>query len=394
MMTDFLSIAALWIGFALVAAILSSTLGIAAALCEIVVGVLAQSLIQTWHGGHPMPVNEPWVTFLATIGAIMLTFLAGAELDPDVFRRKYKEASVIGSIGFFVPFFICVLVARVLLHWDGKASLLSGIVLASTSVAVMYAVMLESGLNKTDYGKTLLAACFINDLITVLMLGFLFSPFTIKTFFFFAITIGLSVFSPLITSKVFRLFGNRPSEMETKYLLLFLFGLGGLATWAGSEAVLPAYVFGMALARVVGKNEGLIRRMRTMTLGLLTPFYFLRAGLLVSMHALLTGPFVILLLLLSQFMGKFVGIYPITKIFQAPRKEGMFTTLMMSTGLTFGTIAALFGLSHHVISQSQYSYLVAAVIGTAIIPTLIANRFFLPRHLLEQHALLEDEEIS
>jgi Kef-type K+ transport system membrane component KefB len=67
----------------------------------------------------------------------------------------------------------------------------------------------------------------------------------------------------------------------------------------------------------------------------------------------------------------------------SPKQEGMYTTLLMSTGLTFGTISALFGLSHHLIDQSQYSALVAAVIGSAVIPTLIANAFFLPRHLLK-----------
>ena len=392
-MENMLSMATLWIGMALIGALLSSWLGIAAALCEIIIGILAQYFIGTWQG-HPISSDQQWITFLATAGAILLTFLAGAELDPDVFRRKYKEASVIGLIGFFVPFSFCVLIARFILHWGDKASLLSGIVLSATSVAVLYAVMLESGLNKTDYGKTLLAACFINDLVTVLMLGFLFSPFTTKTVLFFGISIILSVFSPWMTSNIFRRWGMRPSELEAKYLLLALFGLGALASWAGSEAVLPAYILGMALARVVGKDEWLVRRIRTLTLGLLTPFYFLRAGILVSLPTLLSGPMVIIFLLFGQFAGKFAGIYPVTMLYRSPHKEAMYTTLMMSTGLTFGTIAALFGLSHHVINQSQYSYLVATVIGTAIIPTLIANKFFLPRHLLEHHALLEKETID
>jgi hypothetical protein len=54
---------------------------------------------------------------------------------------------------------------------------------------------------------------------------------------------------------------------------------------------------------------------------------------------------------------------------------------MMSTGLTFGTISALFGLSHGIISAEEYSYLVATVIGSAVVPTLIANAYFMPVHL-------------
>ncbi|MDI6846351.1 MAG: hypothetical protein QME28_09465 [Candidatus Saccharicenans sp.] len=50
----------------------------------------------------------------------------------------------------------------------------------------------------------------------------------------------------------------------------------------------------------------------------------------------------------------------------------------MFTGLTFGTIFALYGLTHNIISRDRYSFLVAAVIACAVIPTLIASRFFLP----------------
>jgi Kef-type K+ transport system membrane component KefB len=82
--------------------------------------------------------------------------------------------------------------------------------------------------------------------------------------------------------------------------------------------------------------------------------------------------------------SKCVGVYPVTQLFRAPRREGIYTTLLMSTGLTFGTISALFGLSHGVITQAQYSAVVAAVVASAVVPTLIANAFFLPRYLLRQ----------
>src|ERR1700720_1140503 len=188
------------------------------------------------------------------LGAIVLTFLAGAELDPVVFRRSWKEATVIGLIGFFAPFFGCAAAAYWILGWGPAQSWLAGVALSTTSVAVVYAVMLEYGFNKTDYGKIVLAACFINDLGTVLALGFIFAPFTFKTFIFAGVAVVVFVVLPWLTPKLFRLCGNRPSELEAKYLLLLLFGLGALAAWADSEAVLPAYIIGMGLAGTVGKD--------------------------------------------------------------------------------------------------------------------------------------------
>ena len=381
-MTEIWAQAALWLGLALLATLLSIWLKVATALSEIVVGTIAQLVIGAALGGALLAGDASWLKFLAGAGAIVLTFLAGAELDPAVFRRKWKEASAIGLVGFVAPFLGCAALARWVMGWSGDSSWLAGIAMSTTSVAVVYAVMLEFGLNTTEYGKVVLAACFVNDLATVLALGFVFAPFTLKTLVFIGVAIVVFVVLPWITPRFFRRYGNRPSELEAKFLMLCLFGMGALATWADSEAVLPAYLIGMVLAGTVGKDHVLVRRLRTLTFGLLTPFYFIRAGSLVSIPALVAAPSAMLILLFGKMVSKIVGVYPMTQVYGSPPREAGYTTMLMSTGLTFGTISALFGLSHHVIDEAQYSALVAAVVLSAVVPTLIANAFFLPRHLL------------
>lgn len=377
-------LATIWLGLALFATLLSTWLRIATALTEIAVGTLAQLVIGTYFGAAVLGANESWIKFLSGTGAIILTFLAGAELDPDVFKVKWKEATVVGLAGFFAPFLGCTAVAYYVFHWTPQSSWLAGVALSTTSVAVVYAVMLEFGLNKTIYGKTVLAACFINDLGTVLALGLIFAPFTMRTVIFVAASVVVLVLLPRITPRFFRRFGGRPSELEAKFLLLCLFGMGFVAAWSGSEAVLPAYLIGMMLAGSVGKDHMLIRRLRTLTFGLLTPFYFIRAGSFVSVPALIAAPAMFVIFLGAKMATKFVAVFPAARAFNGAGKEVMYTTLLMSTGLTFGSISALFGLSHGIIDSSQYSYLIATVVGSAVVPTLIANAFFLPRHLLAE----------
>jgi glutathione-regulated potassium-efflux system ancillary protein KefC len=377
-MTDIYALAALWIGLALAAALASIWLRVATSLSEIVVGTLAGAVL----GTAVLGVDQTWVKFLAGAGAILLTFLAGAEIDPDAFRRQWKEATAIGLVSFFAPFLGCAAGAYWLLGWGGQASLLAGIAMSTTSVAVVYAVMLEFGFNRTDYGKMVLAACFITDLGTVMGLGLIFAPFSLKTLLFVGGLAAAAIALPWVTPRFFKRYSGRPSELEAKYLLLVLFGLGALAGWADSEAVLPAYVIGMLLAGTVGRDHMLIRRFRTLTLGLLTPFYFLRAGSFVSVPALVAAPAAFLAMLLLKIASKSAGVYPVARAFGSPNKVSMYTTLLMSTGLTFGTISSLFGLSHGIVSQEQYSALVAAVIASAVVPTLIANAWFMPRHLL------------
>ncbi|RJO64387.1 MAG: cation:proton antiporter [Myxococcales bacterium] len=380
------AIATLWLGLAVVAAVVAYHLRISIALVEICIGVAAAAVAAPWGGPEALGANLEWLRFLASSGAVLLTFLAGAELDPAVIRVKWKEVSLVGLVGFLAPFLGCTAVARFLLGWDAQASWLGGVALSTTSMAVVYAVMLETGFNKTEFGKGILGACFVNDLGTVIALGLLFAPFTYKTLVFLAASVVLLAALPATTAWLTRFYANRTAAIRTKWVAFVLFGFGALALWSGSEAVLPAYIAGMVLAGSAARDIFWVRRLRTLTVGFLTPFYFLRAGTLVSLSALAAAPLVFAVLLAGKVASKIFGLYPFIALFRKERNERWYYTLLMSTGLTFGTISAIYGYSHGIVTREQYSFLVAAVIASAVVPTLIAGIAFLPRHLLPSPA--------
>ena len=381
MENDYL-IAAAWMGFALIASLLSIRLGVSVALIEIGMGVLGGN----FFGFH----TTTWIDFLATFGAGLLTFLAGAEIDPDSLRRHAKVSLSIGVISFLLPFVAAFGFARFVAGWNLQAAEIAGIALSTTSVAVVYAVMIESGLAEVDLGKTILAACFITDLGTVLALGVLFADFNPLLLLFIVITAVALYFMPRWTRWFLVHVPGRVSEPEIKFLFLVLFLLGGLASQARSEAVLPAYLVGLAVAGVFVRDRVLVHRMRAIAFSLLTPFYFIKAGLFVSLTAVVGGAGLIGALLLVKVGAKVVGVWPVSRAFGMPVREANYTTLLMSTGLTFGTISALFGLTNALIDQAAYTVLVTVVILSAVVPTLIATTFFEPRVT----AQIEWEEID
>jgi Kef-type K+ transport system membrane component KefB len=383
-------VAAFWFFAAVLSTVLANRLKISIALMEIMVGaIVGFAALQLGYFDN-LSLNAEWMKFCTGLGAILLTFLAGAELNPDAMKAKIKEVSIIGMIGFSAPFIGCFLIAFYLIGWSMQASLLCGIALSTTSMAVVYAVMLEYGFNKTEFGKGILGACFVNDLGTVIALGLIFAPFTYKTVIFIAATIVLMFTLRPMTDYIIKRFAYKTAAIRAKWILFILLAMGVLAAWSGSEPVLPAYILGMVLARTMEKDGHFVRRLRTLTVGFLTPLYFLRAGALVSIPALLSGAGVFLLLFGGKVVSKIFGLYPAIHHFREDRKEKWYYTLLMSTGLTFGTISALYGLSNNIISMEQYSLIVGAVIASAVIPTLIANKFFLPGHLLET-PILDDQ---
>ncbi|MES1249181.1 MAG: cation:proton antiporter, partial [Chitinophaga rupis] len=255
------------------------------------------------------------------------------------------------------------------------------IALSTTSVAVVYAVMIETGHSTTAMGKMILAACFITDFGTVLALGVLFASFNWWMLLFVGVMCIMLWYMPRWTNFIIVRMGasHQISEPEVKFLLLILFFLGGLSTTARSEAVLPAYLVGLVVAGVFMRDKTLVHRMRSIAFAIFTPFYFLKAGLYVSLPAVWSAIGVIIFLFVLKVGAKYISVFPFARMFSMRNKESHYTSLLMGTGLTFGTIASLYGLNNHIIDSKQYTILVTVVILSAVLPTLLAQKYFKPK---------------
>jgi len=368
-----------WIGLALLASLISIRIGISVALVEIFLGFVAGNF-GAYFGTAIFQPND-WINFLAGFGSVVLTFLAGAEIEPETFRKQLIPSLTIGIIAFLSPFLGCAAYAYYIAGWNPQAAWIAGIALSTTSMAVVYAVMVETGLNETELGKLILAACFVNDLGTVLALGLIFANYDYWLVIFTVVTAVVLAFMPAVSRRVFAWWGGRVSEPEIKFIFLILCGLGALSVTARSEAVLPAYIFGIVLAGLFVHNKVIMLRIRSIVFALLTPFFFLKAGTLVSLPALIASFGLLLALFWSKMVTKVEAVWPTCHLFRMPLRETNYTTCMMSTGLTFGSISALYGLNYGYVTQAQYSLLVTAVIGSAVIPTLIGQIWFYPHEI-------------
>ncbi len=363
--------AGIWMSLAAASGFLAIRLKMPAALIEIIVGMLAGNLIAL----H----TNAWIDFVAGFGSILLTFLAGAEIDPAVLRRQLVPASAIGAASFAAPFLAAIAYTHFVAHWTPDAAKIAGIAMSTTSVAVVYAVMIESGLAGKEFGQLILAACFFTDLGTVVALGLLFANYNLwLAALAAAIAVAVAIVPKVLPAAIERT-GRYVSEPALRVLFAIIFLLAALATSAKSEGVLPAYFLGLACAGMMIVLPDVKRRLQTMTMTLLAPFYFLKAGTYVEFGAAVSGIGLIATLFFVKVGAKILGVLPVARtVFRYGGANANYLTLMMATGLTFGTISSLYGLTHHYINQSQYTTLVTVVILTAIVPTAIAQALFKP----------------
>jgi Kef-type K+ transport system membrane component KefB len=366
---DQVQLAAVLAGAVLVASMVSVEAGISVALIELALGVALGNIFT-------LNPNESWLAFVASFASVVLTFLAGAEVDRDDFRERFWASIAIGVVSFAGPFVAATLVALGPLGWSTKASLIAGTALSTTSLAVVYAVLVETGLNSARVGKLIMSACFVTDMCTVIALSTIFIEPTTWFPVFIVVSVAFIGLLPKAAPWFFGRYGDRVIEPEIKLVFLVLFVLMVLASAANSQAVLPAFVLGLVMSRHYRRHQEEQRRLRVVAFAFLTPFFFLRGGLNVSLDAVSANLGVLLVLFGAKIVPKLGLVFPLARRYAAP--NAAFTTLLMSTGLTFGTISSLYGLNAHIITRTQFSLLITVVVLSAIVPTAIAQRWFSP----------------
>jgi Kef-type K+ transport system membrane component KefB len=361
-----------------VAAILAATILVSSMVSvELVVSVALIELVAGFVVGNAFNIDVPgWLSFIGAFAGVLLTFLAGAEVDVPQFRQEWKASLSIGVVSFFAPFIVVGLLAYYALGWNRQQAEIAGIALSTTSLAVVYAVLVETGLNRTIIGKRIMSATFVTDFGTATALSILFIKPTIWIIPFVAISVLLIWGLPAMAPWFFSRFGDRVIEPEIKLIFTSLFVLMWLGGRAHSHAMLPAFVLGLVMSSHYAQHRSEQERMRVVAFAFLTPFFFLKGGISPSAGALWANLGVLALLFGGKIVPKLVGVYPLARRFAAP--HATFATLLMSTGLTFGTISSLYGLNAGIIDSTQFSLLIAVVVLSAIVPTAIAQRFFQP----------------
>jgi Kef-type K+ transport system membrane component KefB len=362
-------LAAVLAGAVLVASMVSVEAGVSVALVELALGVTLGNIFS-------LDANASWLAFIASFASAVLTFLAGAEVDPDDFRERFGASIAIGVVSFLGPFVAATLIALGPLGWSTKASLIAGTALSTTSLTVVYAVLVETGLSSVRVGKLIMSACFVTDMCTVIALSTIFIKPTVWFPAFLVVSVALIVLLPKLSPWFFGRYGDRVIEPEIKLVFVILLALMVLGNEANSQAVLPAFVLGLVMSRHYQRHQEEQRRLRVVAFAFLTPFFFVRGGLNVSLAAVFANLGVLGVLVVAKMVPKLGLIYPLARRHTGP--NAAFTTLLMSTGLTFGTISSLYGLNAHIITRTQFSLLVTVVVLSAIVPTAVAQRWYSP----------------
>ncbi len=353
-------------------------IGFSSSIFEIVAGVFASNVIKLG--------SLSWIDFLSNLGLLGLMFFAGLETDPELMRKHLWKSLFIGFCSYFFPLVSIFYVTYYILDYSFEASILIGIALSTTSLALVYPLLKEKKLLELPAGQILLAGAMVVDISSMLTMSYLFEGINVYNIVFSVALLLLLVRLPKWGEWLFERYAGNQIEFRTRFIIVVLIALGFLSETVHINEAVLAFTTGIFFAEFFRKDVKTERKIRAIIFGFLAPFFFFKAGYSVKLSVL--SPKVIFL---SLFLGtiafatKYIGtVYATANLFRSAvyKLAGLFFNMR----LTFGIVASLFGLKSGLIDEETYVALLLIIITTSIVSSVISNR--MPHEVEED--LLED----
>jgi len=352
--------------------------GFSSSIFEILAGTFASNFLKLG--------DLPWIDFLSNLGLLGLMFFAGLETDPELLRKHFLKSLFIGFSSYFFPLVSVFYFSHYILGYSFEASILIGIALSTTSLALVYPLLKEKGLLNYPAGQILLAGAMVVDISSMLTMSFLFEGINVYNLVFTAVLVLLLFRLPKWGEKLFERYSGNQIEFKTRFIVIVLVALGFLSEQVHINEAVLAFTTGIFFAELFRKDKVIEKKIRALIFGFLAPFFFFKAGYSVKLSVVsLKVIFLALFLGSIAFVTKYVGtVYATANLFKGAvyKLAGLFFNMR----LTFGIVASVFGLEAGLIDEETYVALLLIIVSTSLVASVISNRF--PHETSED--LLED----
>jgi Kef-type K+ transport system membrane component KefB len=321
------------------------------------------------------PGEIPWVAFLSQLGLISLMFLAGFEIDVRTLQRNGLKSIVVGVLSFFIPFFLVYLLCS-LFEMSSISSVLVGIGLSTTSLAIVFPILREKNFLEKESGQLLLASAMVVDIISMLMLSLVLYSFSIKSILLLAIMIAALFGIRKVVFPIFRRYKGNRAEFELKFLLLVILAFSVLAHEAGMHEAAISFVLGVIFSEIDPEHSDIMEKLSSVVFSLLAPIFFFHAGTMIKFSKInisMLGLFV--LFLLCSMVGKFLGTYAPLRLF-AP-EISQYGGILFNYRLSFGLVTAVYGLERNIFTHEIFNTLLLCVLFSSLVATYLEKKLVL-----------------
>ena len=346
----------------LLAGFISIELHVSTAMLEIIAGVVGSNVLNL----H----SFSWLDFLADFGLLGIMFLAGFEVDPKLLRSNLSRNLVIGTSSYIFPFLSIFDISFFVLKNSFETTLILSISLSTTSLALVYAVMRDRGIINTPYGQVMLGSALITDVLSVLSLTVLIGNYGLYTIIYGLVALLFMILSPKIGKIIFKRYKGSPAEIEIKFILLLLLIMPFFSKHVGISEAVFAFLLGILFSEMIEEDIAVQEKLRGIIFGFLAPAFFFKAGLLMKFsHLTQIGIYLIIILGFIAYLSKYIVVFITTRIYMNSHLASM-NGLFCNFRLSFGVIAAIFGLNAGILTTELYTVVLTIILLASTISSI------------------------
>jgi Kef-type K+ transport system membrane component KefB len=294
-----------------------------------IIGLILAGVIIGPYGLNLL-LRDSSIVLFGTVGLLYIMFLAGLEIDLEEFRKNRVKSFVFGLYTFFVPMMLGTIATFLFLRYDIPASLLLGSMLASHTL-LAYPIASRYGISRIRAVTLTIGGTIITDILALLVLAGIVGMYRgeISAAFWARLAISSLIFAaivffifPIVARWFFKKFDDNVSQYIFVLAIVFLGSF--LAEVAGLEAIIGAFLSGLAINRFIPHSSPLMNRIDFVGNAIFIPFFLIGVGMLVDFSVLFKGFGAIkvaAVMITIAIAGKFIAAFVTQKTFKLSTDE-------------------------------------------------------------------------
>ena len=346
---------------------------------EVASYIIAGMLIGPY--GFNILARDSSIELLGTIGLLYIMFLAGIDLDIDKFKLNKKKSIIFGMITFFIPFVIGMIVITYFIDPGIQGALLIS-VMFSTHTLIAYPVVRKLGINKDISVLTAVGGTIITDTLVLFLLSFIthadnndhvFLLVIYKMALLLIFLFLIFIFFPIIAKWFFK-YVKRDRPIHFLFILLMAGIASVLAELIGIEAIIGAFMAGLALNKSVPKSSLLMQHIEFVGNILFIPVFLIGIGMMINIEFIYSDNhfFVIAGILISTAItGKWLAAFITQKLLRFSSTQGNLI-FGLSTSHAAATIAViLIGFEKQIIDLAVFNSTILVILVSCFLASFI-----------------------
>lgn len=337
---------------------LAARIGLPTAIVEIFAGLAAA--FYGVKGGEALKL-------LSGIGANILLFMAGLEVEVQLMRRNMRRTLTLGSLEWLLPALIAIIIFGGSLSLEGDLILAAA--LGTTSVALTFAVLKDFGLLRSEHGQTALTAAMLTDVLGMIALNLATAVIDWRLALYTMVLLAAMALQPVMPRV-----SGRPFEFEVRLVIMALIVLGAASEALGMHSVLTSFILGVIVGETVRHRKVLMEKLEGLATGFFTPFFFIAAGMSMEPKALSSAALAGIAAGLLIFAVKALIAYAYYRVHLNLRpKRAFMLSSSLTPLLTVSIVGGLTGYQQGLIGVYEYGLIMTAVVTTATLSTVVAS---------------------